>query len=79
MNLADVLFISSLVFSEISEVWQVKCFRKFPKGGGLNYFWKFTGQGICSHIHSEGCSALGWFVHDYFVLNIFGQIFTNES
>ncbi len=32
----------------------MKCFRKFPKGGGLNRLRKFTGQGTCSYIHSEG-------------------------
>jgi hypothetical protein len=40
-------------FSEISEGRRVKCFQKFPKGGGLNRLRKFTGQGTCFHIHSE--------------------------
>ncbi len=47
------LFFSSLDFSEISEGSRVKCFRKFPKGEGLNSLRKFTGQGTCSHIHSK--------------------------
>jgi hypothetical protein len=41
-----ILFVSSLVFSEISEGRWVKCFQKFLKGGGLN-------QNLpCSHIQS---------------------------
>jgi hypothetical protein len=40
-------------FLEISEGSRVKCFRKFPKGEGLKRLRKFTGQGTCSHIHSE--------------------------
>ncbi len=47
------LFFSSLDFSEISEGSRVNCFGKFSKGEGLNRLWKFTGQGTCSHIHSE--------------------------
>jgi hypothetical protein len=47
------LFFSSLDFSEISEGSRVNCFGKFPKGEGLNRLRKFTGQGTCSHIHSE--------------------------
>ncbi len=46
-------FSFSLDFSEISEGSWVKCFGKFPKGEGLNRLRKFTGQGTCSHIHSE--------------------------
>ncbi len=47
------LFISSLDFSEISEGSRVNCFGKFPNGEGFNRLRKFTGQGTCSHIHSE--------------------------
>ncbi len=54
MNLAMTIFLfSSLDFSEISEGRRVKSFRKFLKGEGLNRLRKFTGQGTCSHIHSE--------------------------
>ncbi len=52
-NPADIIFIVSLVFSEISEGRSVKSFRKFPKREGLNCLRKFTSQGTCSHIHSE--------------------------
>ncbi len=38
---------------EISKGSRVKCFGKFPKREGLNRLRKFTGQGTCSHIHSE--------------------------
>ncbi len=47
------LIFYSLDFSEISEGSRVNCFGKFPKGEGLNRLRKFTGQGTCSHIHSE--------------------------
>jgi hypothetical protein len=47
------IFVFSLDFSEISDGRRVKCFRKFPNGEGLNCLLKFTGQGTCSHIHSE--------------------------
>jgi hypothetical protein len=53
LNPADIVFVFSLGFSEISEGRTVKSFRKFPKGEGLNCLRKFTGQGTCSHIHSE--------------------------
>jgi hypothetical protein len=49
----EKIFISSLDFSEISKERWVKCFWKFLKGGGLNRIGKFTGQGTCSHVHSE--------------------------
>ncbi len=48
-----IFLFSSLDFSEISEGRRVKSFRKFLKGEGLNRLRKFTGQGNCSHIHSE--------------------------
>jgi hypothetical protein len=65
-NPADIFFVSSLDFSEISKGSRVKCFRKFLKGKGLNRLRKFTGQGTCSRIHSEvflGNMRCFWF-HD---------------
>jgi hypothetical protein len=49
----NMIFVFSRDFSEISEGRRVKCFQKFPNGEGLNRLRKFTGQGSCSHIHSE--------------------------
>jgi hypothetical protein len=46
-------FFSSLDLSEISKGSRVNSFGKFPQGEGLNRLRKFTGQGTCSHIHSE--------------------------
>jgi hypothetical protein len=48
-----MIFVLSLDFSEISKGRRVKCFRKYPKGEGLNRLRKFSGQGTCSHKHSE--------------------------
>jgi hypothetical protein len=53
LNPADIILVFSLDFLEISEGRRVKSFQKFLKGEGLNCLRKFTGQGTCSHIHSE--------------------------
>jgi hypothetical protein len=54
LNLTRLLFVSSMLFLKISEGRLVTCFRKFPKGAGLNHLQKFTCQGTCSHVHYQG-------------------------
>jgi hypothetical protein len=51
--LPNMIFVSSLDFSEISKGRRVTCVWKFLKGGSLNRLQKFTGQGSCFHIHSK--------------------------
>jgi hypothetical protein len=62
LNLANTIFVSSLVFSEISTGRLVNCFRKYLKGRGLNRFRKFTCQETCSYTtrdNLEICTAFG--------------------
>ncbi len=65
MNLADVFLVSALVFSEKSEGWWVKCFQKFPKGGGLNSLRKLPARERTPKDYSEIRSAFGTVYNDW--------------